>query len=61
MKSIKERGCPAESSPIPNYVVDNAKSKTFILNLQVSRLTRRCAISVAMAETLAPLAFGAMS
>ena len=29
--------------------------------LQVARLTRRCAITAAMAETLAPLAFGVPS
>lgn len=48
--------------PIPNYVLADAESIALSqLNLQVSRLTRRCAISTAMAETLAPLAFGALS
>jgi hypothetical protein len=57
--SIKERGRLAEGSPIPNYVLaDNTEYKPTQLQLQVIRLTRRCAINAGMAETLAPMVFG---
>lgn len=47
------------NGPIPKCVLaDAAEFKANPINLQVSALTRRCAISVAMAEALAPLAFG---
>ena len=59
MPATKEKGRPAEGSPIPKVVVyhDSQESKASALKLQVSRLTR-CAVSAAMAEVLAPLAFG---
>jgi hypothetical protein len=57
--TIKEKGRPGEGSPIPNYVLaDNAEYKATQLQLQVIRLTRRCAINSGMAETLAPIVFG---
>jgi hypothetical protein len=59
----KEKGRPfAGGDPIPNGVCQDAtESIAQPLILQVSRLTRRCAISAAMAETIAPLAFGVPS
>ncbi|MBR1145089.1 hypothetical protein [Bradyrhizobium sp. AUGA SZCCT0431] len=55
---IKEKG-RLEGSPIPNCVFgDTTESKASLLNLQASRLARRCAITAAMAATLAPLVFG---
>ena len=52
---LKEKG-RREGRPIPNFVrQDNSKSTKIRLALQVSRLTRRCAISAAMAETLAAM------
>jgi hypothetical protein len=57
--TIKEKGRPAEGSPIPNCVLpDNAEYKATELQLQVIRLTRRCAINAGTAQTLAPLVFG---
>jgi len=58
-----EKGRPvAEGSPIPNYVLtDNSDHGLVPRNLQVIRLTRRCAISAAMASTIAPLVFGEAS
>jgi hypothetical protein len=57
--TIKEKGCPAEGSPIPNYVLaDNTEYKPTKLQLQVTRLTCHCAINAGMAETLAPMVFG---
>jgi hypothetical protein len=62
MSYPKEKGRPAEGSPNPKFVMaDNADQTTNRLNLQVSRLTSRCAVSAAMAEALAPLAFGVVS
>ena len=63
MSYPKEKGRPAGGDPIPNALVcqDNSEFATAPLILQVSQLTRRCAVSAAMAETLAPLAFGAAS
>lgn len=60
--AFNEKGRPAGGDPIP-YIVrqDNLESKPQPLILQVSRLTRRCAVSAAMAEALAPLAFGVAS
>jgi hypothetical protein len=44
--------------PIPEHVLeDTSEYATSKLHLQVFRLTRCCAISAAMAETLAPLVF----
>jgi hypothetical protein len=58
MQATKEKGCP-DGSLIPNYVLADAESITLSqINLQVSRLTRRCAISATMAAIVAPLIFG---
>ena len=59
----KESGRPAGGDPIPNDVrQDNSEFTSQPLDLQqllqVSRLTRRCAISAAMAATMAPMIFG---
>jgi hypothetical protein len=61
--TVKEKGRPAGGDPIPNCVVihDAAEIKASPHFLQVSLLTRRCALSAALAEALAPLAFGATS
>jgi hypothetical protein len=58
---LKEKG-RREGDPIP-YVVrqDNSEYATSKLHLQVFRLTRRCAISAAMAAIMAPLIFGEVS
>lgn len=55
----KEKG-RREGSPIPNDGVwrDAAESKTPLHKLQAVRLTRRCAISMAMASVVAPLLHG---
>ncbi|MCP2219932.1 hypothetical protein [Bradyrhizobium elkanii] len=55
----KEKG-RQEGSPIPNDGVwrDAAESKAPLLKLQAARLTRRCAISLAMASIVAPLFHG---
>ena len=42
----------AGASITPDY-------KSPLLTIQAAQLTRRCALTAAMAETLAPLAFGA--
>jgi hypothetical protein len=59
----KEKGRPAGGDLIPDYVCQD--DLEFIspqpLILQVSRLTRRCAVSATMAELLAPLVFGEVS
>jgi hypothetical protein len=56
--AIKEKGCPTEGSPIPNYVLpDKSELNTPKLQLQITRLTR-CAVNPGMADTLAPLVFG---
>ncbi|SHM41311.1 hypothetical protein [Bradyrhizobium lablabi] len=51
------------NGPIPNAVVyhDSPESNLSLLHLQASRLTRRCAITTAMAAILAPLVFGEMA
>lgn len=55
MMAAKEKGRPA-GSPIPNCVLADATESIALLRiLQMSRLTRRSAISAAMAETLRPL------
>jgi hypothetical protein len=60
MPATKEKGRPAEGSPIPKVVLaDATEPKASLRNLQVSRLTR-CAVSAAMAVTIAPLIFGEM-
>ena len=57
--AVKEKGRPAEGSPIPIYVLpDNAEYKATQLQLQIIRLMRRCAIKASIAETLAPMVFG---
>jgi hypothetical protein len=62
MSATNEKGCPAEGSPIPNYVLpDNAEYKATQLQLQVIRLTRRCGVDSGMAQTLAPMVFGVLS
>jgi hypothetical protein len=54
----KEKGCPAEGSPIPKIVLaDNSDIAPPAINLQVARLTRLYAVNAAMAEALAPLVF----
>ncbi len=51
-----------DASPIPNFVCqDVSESKVPTHTLQVARLTRGCAITVAMAEALAPMVFGVRS
>lgn len=59
---VKEKA-RQNGEPIPNAILaqDRPESKASLLNLQVSILTRRCAVSAAMAETLAPLAFAVLS
>jgi hypothetical protein len=60
--TTKEKGRPAEGSPIPKYVLaDNAEYIALQLQLQVIRLTRRCGVGADMAETLAPMVFGVQS
>jgi hypothetical protein len=47
----KEKGRPAGGDPIPNVVrQDNPEFKALPLNLQVSLLTQRYAISAALAS-----------
>jgi hypothetical protein len=54
----KEKGGPAESRPIPKYVMADVSDPTeTAFALQVSRLARLYAIDVVMAETLARLVF----
>ncbi|MGY4160504.1 hypothetical protein ACVINW_006346 [Bradyrhizobium sp. USDA 4461] len=54
----KEKG-RREGDPIPNGVWRDAEeSKAPLLKLQAARLTRRCAISLAMASIVAPLLHG---
>ena len=56
--AFKEKGRPAEGSPIPKFVMADTSDPTeTALNLQVSRLIGR-AISPSTAEMLAPLVFG---
>ncbi len=54
--ALAARGVPeidlAGASINPDY-------KSPLLTIQAAQLTRRCALTAAMAETLAPLAFGA--
>jgi hypothetical protein len=59
--ALKEKA--RQSGPIPNAVPGqgSAEFAPKPIILQVSALTRRCAISAAMAETIAPLAFGGVS
>ena len=59
MQITKEKGRPAEGSPIPKVVLaDATEPKVSLLCLQASRLMRRCPISEAMAAVLAPLVYG---
>jgi hypothetical protein len=55
----KEKG-RREGDPIPNDGVwrDTSEFKAPLLKLQASRLTRRCALSFAMASIVAPLLHG---
>jgi hypothetical protein len=58
MSATKEKGRPAEGSPIPKVVLTDATEfTTSLLNFQASRLVRLYAVNAAMAETLAPLIF----
>jgi hypothetical protein len=55
-----EKGRPAGGDPIPTTIrqdLDLSEFKPQPLDLQVSRLTRRYAITAAMAAIVAPLAF----
>ena len=46
------------NGPIPNAVLaDCAELNASLLTFQVARLTRRCAITVAMAAIVAPLIY----
>jgi hypothetical protein len=59
--ALKEKGRPAGGDPIPNSVrQDNPDfiSQPPLILQQVARLTRRFAISFAMAATLAPMVHG---
>ncbi len=57
---IKEKA--RANGPIPNAVLADLESITpSLLSLQASRLVRLYAVNAAMAETLAPLAFGVPS
>ncbi|WP_168204675.1 hypothetical protein [Tardiphaga sp. vice304] len=48
-----------EGEPISNDVCqDNSEHSAATREYQVSRITRRCAISAAMAAIIAPLVFG---
>lgn len=54
----KEKGRQM-GDPIPNFVwQDEPESNSQVTKLQAAKLARCCAISFAMAEILAPLAFG---
>jgi hypothetical protein len=57
--SIKEKGRPAESSPIPKFIHAHgqAESNSSLVQLQASRLLRLYAVNGPMAEVLAPLVF----
>jgi len=59
----KEKGRPvAGGDPIPNVVLaDDAEFKLQLVDLQVSRLIRRCAINATIAAILAPIIFGEVS
>jgi hypothetical protein len=60
MASIKEKGRPAKGSPIPKIIPrqEQPEFREACRELQVVKLTRRCAISVTMAAIIAPLCFG---
>jgi hypothetical protein len=56
-----EKGQLAGAGPIPNYAVHHDKHadcNAQPIDLQVVRLTRRCAISAETAVILAPFVFG---
>jgi hypothetical protein len=57
--SVKEKGRPAESSPIPKFIHAHgqAESSLSLLQLQVLRLSRLYAVNGPMAEVLASLVF----
>jgi hypothetical protein len=59
MPLVNEKGCPAESSPIPKYIHAHgpAESNPSLLQQQISRLSRLYAVNGPMAEALAPLVF----
>lgn len=62
MPSTKEKGRPAEGSPIPNYVLADKSGYIALQHqLQVIRLTRLYGVDVDMAVTLAPMVFGVLS
>jgi hypothetical protein len=57
--SSKEKGRPAGGTPIPTSIrQDVSEFKQQPLQLQVSRLVHRCALSADAAAILAPLVFG---
>jgi hypothetical protein len=57
--SIKEKGRPAESSPIPKIIHAHGQTESnlSLVQLQVSPLSRLYAVNGPMAEVLAPLVF----
>lgn len=59
MPPTKEKGRPAEGSPIPDYVLaDKSEYRALQHQLQVTRLRHRCGVDAVMAEALAPMVFG---
>jgi hypothetical protein len=62
MLSLNEKSGPAESRPIPNFVLaDKSEHTALQFQLQALRLERFCGAVVAMAETLGPMIFGVLS
>jgi hypothetical protein len=59
MALVNEKGCPAESSPIPKFIHAHgqAESNSSLVQLQALRLARLYAVNGPMAEVLAPLVF----
>jgi hypothetical protein len=60
MAFIKEKGRLAEGSPIPKIIPrqEQPEFSDICRELQVAKLTRRCAMSAAMAAIMAPFVFG---
>jgi hypothetical protein len=62
MPAPNEKGGPAESRPIPNFVLaDRSEHIALQLQLQVLQLTRLCNVAGAMAQILSPMIFGVLS
>lgn len=61
--ALKEKGCPAESSPIPKIIPrqEHPEFTTAQRDLQVARLMRYFAMNASMAEALAPMIFEVLS